>query len=212
MCRALLLVLVGGLLTSSAAHPQEKETPPRISPFLDSDLADWEGLVKEHWRYEDGALVGTTYPRGVTFNTFLCSKKKYRDFELSFKVRLEGGVGNSGVQIRSKVADRKTFAVSGPQCDIGESYWGNLHGERFGGLMRAARPEAQKVVKAKDFNDYHIKVVGKHVTIKLAGVTAVDDDFAKMPEEGIIAFQLHSGGPIEVTFKDIRFKALRLKK
>ena len=178
--------------------------------FNGKDLTGWEGLT-EYWSVKDGAIVGRT-EKDPGFNTFLCSKKKYGDFELSFKVRLEGGVGNSGVQIRSKVAERKTFAVSGPQCDIGESYWGNLHGERFGGLVRAARPEAQKAVKAKDFNDYHIKVVGKHVTIKLAGVTAVDDDFAKMPEEGIIAFQLHSGGPIEVTFKDIRFKALRLKK
>jgi hypothetical protein len=212
MCRALLLALAGWLLTVNIARPQEEKATPGTSPFMDRALTDWEGLVKEHWRYEGGVLVGTTYPKGLKFNTFLCSKKKYRDFELSFKVRLKDGVGNSGVQVRSKVADRKTFAVSGPQCDIGESYWGNLHGELFGGLMKAARPEAQKAVKEKDFNDYHIKVVGKHVTITLNGVTAVDDEFARLPEEGIIAFQLHAGSPIEVTFKDIRFKQLPVKK
>ena len=39
-------------------------------------------------------------------------------------------------------------------------------------------------------------------------VTAVDDDFPKMPEEGIIAWQLHGGQAMEVTFKDIEFKEL----
>ena len=46
-------------------------------------------------------------PKDPGFNTFLCSKKKYKDFELSFKVRLKDGKGNSGVQIRSKVFDPK---------------------------------------------------------------------------------------------------------
>jgi dienelactone hydrolase len=36
----------------------------------------------------------------------------------------------------------------------------------------------------------------------------VDDDFAKMPEDGIIAWQLHAGGPMEVTFRNIQFTNL----
>ena len=206
MRRTLLLFLALFLIPVGQVRPEGKDTP-----FIDKDLSNWEGLISEYWSYKEGELVGSS-PKGLKFNTFLCSKKKYKDFEMKFKVRLKDGVGNSGVQVRSKVADRKTFAVSGPQCDVGESYWGNLHGELFGGLMKAARPEAQKAVKEKDFNDYHIKVVGKHVTITLNGVTAVDDEFARLPEEGIIAFQLHAGSPIEVTFKDIRFKQLPVKK
>ena len=50
--------------------------------------------------------------------------------------------------------------------------------------------------------------VGKHVTIKLNGETTVDGDFAKAPDTGIIALQLHSGGPMEVIFKNIQFKEL----
>ena len=64
------------------------------------------------------------------------------------------------------------------------------------------------MLKKDDFNDYYIKCVGKHVTIKLNGETTVDDDFAKMPDEGIIAWQLHAGKPMEVTFKNIEFKEL----
>ena len=79
-------------------------------------------------------------------------------------------------------------------------------------MMKASPPEVvKKVLKEKDFNDYYIKCVGKHVTIKLNGETTVDDDFPKMPESGIIAFQLHAGGSMEVVFRNIEFKDLSKK-
>ena len=125
---------------------------------------------------------------------------------------MKDGIGNSGVQIRSKVLDTKQFTVGGPQCDIGKGYWGSLYGEHFGGMMKAANPKTiEKVVKEKDFNDYSIKCVGKHVTIMINNVTTVDADFPKMPEEGIVALQLHAGGPMEVTFRNIRFTDLSKK-
>jgi len=130
---------------------------------------------------------------------------------VSFQVKLTGTgwSGNSGVQIRSEVADQEHLAVKGPQCDMGDIYWGSLYGERFGGMMKQAPKElVEKVLKKDDFNDYSIKVVGKHVTIKLNGETTVNDDFDKLPAEGIIALQLHQGKPMEVTFKDFKFKNL----
>jgi len=184
--------------------------------FNGKDLEGWEGL-SQYWSVKDGAIVGSTFPKGGSFNTFLCSKNKYTDFELQFKVRLrgQGWDGNSGVQIRSKIPDspkdREQFAVEGPQCDMGQVYWGSLYGERFGGMMKAAPKEVVlRALKKDDFNDYYIKCVGKHVTIKLNGETTVDDDFAKLPETGIIAWQLHANKqPMEVIFKDIKFKDLK---
>jgi hypothetical protein len=181
--------------------------PLTAGDFLSPD--NWEGL-KQYWHLDGNTLVGNSGEKGLTFNTFLCSKTKYKNFELSFKVRLKDGKGNSGVQIRSKVHDPAKFAVTGPQADIGEGWWGSLYGENFGGMMKAAdRTQISSVLKPKDFNDYSIKVIGKHVTIRINGVTAVDQEFEKMPEEGIIAFQLHAGGPMEVTFKDIQFRELK---
>src|SRR4051812_26273144 len=179
------------------------------SGFVPRDFEGWEGLIKEYWSVnKEGDLVGYT-EKDPGFNTFLCSTKKYKDFEMSFKVRLKDGVGNSGIQVRSKLADKKRFAVHGPQCDIGAGYWGSLYGEGFGGMMKQAPKDSQKAVKAKDFNDYYIKCVGKKVTIRINGETTVDEEFKKMPEEGIIAFQLHAGfKSMEVTFKDIVFKDL----
>ena len=183
----------------------------KANGFLTEDLSGWEGLIKEYWSYKDGALVGYA-PTDPGYNTFLCSKKTYKDSELTFKVRLKDGGGNSGVQVRSEIFDREKFAVKGPQCDIGAGYWGSLYGELFGGMMKQSpKDRMEKVLKKDDFNDYHIRCVGKKVTIRLNGETMVDEEFAEMPESGIIAFQLHAGGPMEVTFKNIQFKDLRKK-
>src|SRR5437870_5359032 len=83
------------VLPAVAVRSAEDDTPEF---FNGKDLDNYEGL-KQYWTLKDGALVGAT-PNGLEHNTFLCTKKKYRDFELSFKVRLKDGTGNSGVQIR----------------------------------------------------------------------------------------------------------------
>ena len=190
--------------------------------FLGKDLAGWEGLIEPYWSFKANALIGAA-PQGLKFNTFLCSKKKYGDFELKFQVWLIGKNANSGVQIRSAIFDPKTFAVMGPQCDMGQVYWASLYGEHFGGqpdknglprggMMKQAPPEVVKAaLKETEFNDYHIKAVGKHVTIKLNGQTTVDDDFPTMPDEGIIAWQIHSGPPMVVIFRNIEFTDLSKK-
>jgi putative heme-binding domain-containing protein len=203
------------LLAFSAAQAQEAKRDTRQAKdtsrsfFNGKDLTGWEGLP-QFWHVHDRALVGSYTDRALKHNTFLCSKKTYRDFELKFQIRLKGGAGNSGVQIRSRILDPQKYTVAGPQADIGQSYWGSLYGENFGGMMKQS-PSAlvKQVVKQDDFNDYHIKCVGKHVTIKINGQTMVDDDFAKLPDEGIIAWQLHTGFPsMEVTFKNIEFANL----
>jgi hypothetical protein len=204
----LALACTTALLRTDAPRAADGESKTDSGFFNGKDLEGWEGLTK-YWSVKDGAIVGYT-EEDPKFNTFLCSKKKYGDFELKFKVRLKNGVGNSGVQIRSTLVDPKKFVVGGPQCDMGQGYWGSLYGERFGGMMKQSPPDlVKKSVKANDFNDYYVKCVGKHVTIKVNEETMVDGDFPKMPNEGIIAWQLHAGfKSMEVTFKDIHFTDL----
>jgi hypothetical protein len=198
-----LLALLG-LGTISSTRAEEK------GDFLKAD--DWEGLT-QYWKVDGTTLVGSSGKEGLKFNTFLCSKKKYKNFELKFSVRLKDGVGNSGVQIRSKMHKIEEFAVAGPQCDIGAQYWGSLYGEHFGGMMKEApRAKVEEKLKKNDFNEYHIKAIGNHVTISVNGVVSVDEKFDKLPEEGMIAFQLHAGPAMEVTFRDIEFKDLTTPK
>lgn len=204
-CAALVLIL------GSAAHAGDDTK----SFFNGKNLDGWQGLEK-FWKVEDGAIVGHT-EQNVPFNTFLCSEKKYRDFELSFQVQVVDEKGrsgvqsrNSGVQIRSAIFNKEKLAVKGPQCDMGGVYWGSLYGEHFGGMMKAADPAVvQKALKKEGFNDYSIRCVGKHVTIKLNGQTTVDGDFPTLPESGIIAWQLHAGGPLTITYRNIQFRELK---
>jgi hypothetical protein len=214
----LALVLPAALRGDSAVKSDDKAA--KGSQFFNGkNLDGWEG-VKEYWSVKDGAIVGYT-PKDPGYNNFLCSKKKYGDFELTFKVRLKDGIGNSGVQFRSKLLNPEKYIVGGPQADIGQGFWGSLYGEQFGGMMKQSPSDVvKKVIKQDDFNDYSIRCVGKHVTIKINGETMVDQDFDKewaakgenrqeLPDEGIIALQLHAGfDSMEVTYKDIKFTEL----
>src|SRR5262245_1987694 len=204
MRHVLVCALIAVGLTLSVAHAGEKN-----ALFNGKNLDGFEGLIDQFWSVKDGAIVGLTPKEGLKFNTFLCSKNKYKDFEMSFQVKMTK-TGNSGVQIRSKIINKEKYAVGGPQCDMGGQFWGSLYGEQFGGMMKAADAKLVKeLVKLDDFNDYAIRVVGKKCTIKLNGKATVDEEFAKMPEDGIIAFQLHAGAQMEVIFRNIQFKELK---
>ena len=179
--------------------------------------SNWEGL-SQYWKIDGTSVVGET-TEDPKFNTFFCTKEKYGDFEMSFKVQLRDGVGNSGVQIRSEVFDAKQFKVRGPQVDIGKGYWGSLYGEGVGGMMKASDPKKiAAAVKEAEFNSYSIVAKGTRITVKVNAETMVDEDFATLPgkdakpapADGIIAFQIHGGYPkMKVEFKDIVFKKLK---
>src|SRR5260221_13730623 len=97
--RTLLFAL---LLLAAAALAARADEPK--SDFLSPD--NWEGLM-EYWKIDGTTITGQAPQEGVPFNTFLCTKKKYKDFKLSFQIRLKDGGGNSGVQIRSHIHDMK---------------------------------------------------------------------------------------------------------
>jgi len=181
------------------------------------DPANWEGRT-DLWKIENGSIIGET-KEDPKYNTFLCSKKKYGDFEFACKLQLRDGVGNSGIQVRSTLADPAKFVVHGPQVDVGKGYWGSLYGEGVGGMMKASDPKLiAKAVRETEFNDYHVLVKGTHYTIKVNGETMVDQDFPTLPgkdakpapADGIIAFQIHAGYPkMRIEFRDIRFTELK---
>jgi hypothetical protein len=183
--------------------------------FLKPD--NWEGRT-DLWTLDSKArsIVGET-KEDPKYNTFFCTKKKYGDFELSCKILLRDGVGNSGIQIRSEVFDQAKFRVKGPQVDVGAGYFGSLYGEGVGGMMKASGDKV-KVAKLKEVNDYHITAKGNHITIQMNGETIVDAEFPATPDkkpmnaEGIIAMQIHAGYPkMRVEFTDIKFTDLSKK-
>jgi hypothetical protein len=71
--------------------------------------------------------------------------------------------------------------------------------------------ELQKAVKKDGWNEYVITADGDHITQELNGVKTVEFVDAKGAKDGIIALQMHAGGPMEVQFKDIKIKKLDKK-
>ena len=88
-----------------ADEPKKTTDEAATKDFFDGKTLDgWEGLPG-FWSVKDGAIVGAYADKSLKENTFLWSKKTYKDFELHFKIRLKDGMGNSGVQIRSEIED-----------------------------------------------------------------------------------------------------------
>jgi hypothetical protein len=61
-------------------------------------------------------------------------------------------------------------------------------------------------VKVDDWNDYEILAEGSRVKTWINGKLCVDLDDPKISRRGIFAFQIHSGGAMEVRFKDLRLE------
>ncbi|HEY3968736.1 MAG TPA: family 16 glycoside hydrolase [Planctomycetaceae bacterium] len=190
--------------------PPEKprnDAPAGDRPLFATDLAGWNGLPG-FWNVTQGVLSGSSRGKPLAHNSFLCSPQKYRDFELEYQVRLVGDAGNTGVQIRSHVIDADKWIVGGPQVDAGGMYWGSLYGEQMTGMMKEAPPHALATVRKDDFNDFVVRCEGRHVTIRMNGVTTVDDDFPTMADAGIIAFQIHGGPEMEAQFRKVVLREL----
>ena len=199
-----------GKAATPPSRPREEpapQAPPSNSLFHGSDLTGWEGLPG-YWQVRDGALVGAPVDDSQT-KAFLCSKRAYRDFELSFNVRRKNGVGRSGLQFRSQLADLRKFVVVGPKVEIGPAEGDYPPGTVF--LEPAGfpcyppnRPRIAALWKESGFNHLRVKCVGNRVQVDINGVSAIDVEYRDIPDNGIIAWQLHGNtAPEEVTLKDV---------
>ena len=201
-----VLLLAGGAVAGEAAVAAEEGFVPL---FNGKDLTGWEGYEKL-WIVEDGTLIGRS--AGIRHNDFLATTKSYGDFVLRLQVRLVKDKGNSGVQFHSKRVPN-SHEVSGYQADIGKGWWGSLYDEsrRNRILVRADGAKLKKALKPGDWNEYEISAIGDKITLSINGTKLVDytETDPKIARTGIIAPQVHSGGPLEIQFKNIRIKEIK---
>jgi hypothetical protein len=180
-------------------------------PLFDGrTLEGWEGDLKL-WKAENGMIVGDS--PGIRHNEFLATRKRYSDFELRLEFKLRGGSGNSGIQFRSRRVP-ESHEVSGYQADIGEKYWGCLYDEsRRKKVLAQAPAELQAALKMDDWNRYTIRAVGNRITLYLNGLKTVEytESDETIAQSGIIALQVHSGGPLRVEFRNLRIRELGRK-
>jgi formylglycine-generating enzyme required for sulfatase activity len=183
--------------------------PGWVQLFIGKDLTGWDYLPK-YWRVGGDSVTGSTYGKPINFWTNLASKRKFKDFEARFKVRLkvEDYLGRSGLFIRSNLQEGGQINVLGAKLYFGPARWGGLWRETVGAVTFPPPQSLERVVDPKDFNNYYVKCVGKHVTIRVNGVTTVDQELPWLQDDGIIAWQLNPGKPIELAIKDFWIREL----
>ena len=211
-------ILLASLFAFSIAHADP------VPLFDGKSFTGWEGDIGTVWRIEDGALVAGSLEKKQEKNNFLATTKKYGDFELTLKWKLEGTEGfvNGGVQFRT-VRIPNHHEVSGYQADLGKGYDGALYDESRRKKM-LAQPSPEVLAKAQrplgEWNDYRIRAEGNRIQIWLNGVQTVDytetqgvvlQDGKSMVIEptGIIAVQIHGGATSIVQYKDLMIEELK---
>jgi arylsulfatase A len=184
------------------------------APLFDgATFAGWEGDTDSVWRIEAGQIVGGSLDRKQAKNDFLCTTKRYSDFDLRLKIKLSGtnGFVNSGIQFRSeRVAG--SHEVIGYQADFGHGHDGALYDEsrrkRF--LVRPADEVLQSVSQPGQWHDYRIRAEGDHIQLWVNGIQTVDytETEPGLPKAGVIALQIHGNATAEVRFKDLEIQEL----
>jgi len=194
----------------------ETQFGPWVRLFDGQSMSEWEG-DESYFRVEDGCIVAGTLEKKIPHNQFLCTKKRYTDFELTLEAKLVGEGDNAGVQFRSKrIPD--TTEVSGYQADAGSAWnrsvWGALYDESRRRKMLAEPPAelGEKLVRVGDWNELRVLCEGNTIRIFVNGkqtVHYVEED-PSIPREGVFALQIHSGPPSEAWYRNIRVRERKM--
>ncbi len=231
----MMMRITSGLIAACTfAIPLSAGSDDKIrSLFNGKDLSGWDGNPA-YWSVRDGAITGENPKEGGTpQNTFLIWRGGVlRDFDLRAKWKITGAGGNSGIQFRSKeLPEAGKWVVGGYQADLDtdNQYTGIGYEERGRSIFAQpgervvlsanAKPKVMETfgdpakirarVRTGKWNDYRIEARGNRVVEHLNGersVEWVDEDPNLRALEGILAFQLHSGPPMVVQFKEIRLR------
>ncbi|MEZ6121720.1 MAG: DUF1080 domain-containing protein [Planctomycetaceae bacterium] len=207
-------ILVAVLLVSSSVSVADDAG--FVNLFNGRDLNGWhQRNGTATYRVEDGAIVGKTSEGSP--NSFLCSDKRYGDFELTFDVKVDTAL-NSGVQIRSQsVGDTPEGRVNGPQVEISlDGMAGYVYGESAGGWMTPdADRKAHQHFEDGEWNAYRIVAKGDHIQTWINGHRISDlthEERYKSHPNGFIGLQVHGigagQGPFEVRWKNLKLKDL----
>ncbi len=168
--------------------------------FNGKNLTNWRGNEKL-WSVDGNEIVGKT--TGLSKNEFLVSEYSVGDFHLKLEVKLVANAGNSGIQFRSEQTEK---GMLGYQADVGPGWWGKLYEEEGRALLWDKSGESH--VKSGEWNHYEVRAQGSKIQTWINGQLCVDLDDPKGAKRGIMALQLHSGGPTEVRFRNVEMKVL----
>ena len=211
--KTVLTIILGIFFLNDVAHSQRESTDDWQSLFNGNDLSDFQilnGQVK--FELKNGEIIG--YSKYGQRNSFLTTKKTYRDFILEFEVNIENGL-NSGVQFRSlSFPEYADGAVHGYQCEIETSprkWAGGIYDEsRRGWIYPLSRnKKGQNAFKPGGWNHYRIEAIGNILRTYVNGIQCanlVDD----LTAEGFIGLQVHSIQDKNLEGTKVRWRNLRI--
>ena len=222
-------------LASLAGRPEK--TPEGFAPYFTGkpgDLANWKGVttekgfdnpkvraaagaqeraemqkiadraMREHWSVRDGSLFFDGFKGGYS----LATVRDWGDFEMWADWRLMSVTGDSGVYLRGS-----------PQVQIWDAHnqWKIGSGGLYNNKKNPSRATSIADRLIGDWNRFYIRMKGDKVTVRLNGVTVVDnvtlenywDRSIPIFPEGQIELQCH-GDPIE--WRNIFIRPLVQKK
>lgn len=199
------LVLAGLLIDDSQAAG--------VPLFDGKTFAGWEGDTDTVWRIENGEIVAGSLEKKQLKNDFLCTTKRYGNFELRLKIKLTGTEGfvNSGIQFRSERMPG-SHEVVGYQADFGHGYDGALYDEsrRKRMLAQPDKKVLEQISHPGEWHDYRIRAEGARVQLWVNGIQTIDytESELGLPADGVIALQIHGNAVAEVRFKDLTIEEL----
>jgi len=192
--RNFLIATVISLMTLSNTYAQ------KFSLFNEKNLDGWKIYGTEKWYVDEGLLIcesGEDKEYG-----YLGTEKNYKNFILTLEFKQESN-GNSGVFIRSTIDGVK---VKGWQVEVAPQgkHTGGVYESYGRGWLIKPDSENEKVLKEGDWNKLKIKVKGSELTSWLNGTKMAYIDDEKIGKgEGGIALQIHSGGDVKVSWRNI---------
>lgn len=236
---AMLMTLHAGICwgetpdEGSRSETRSKDEAGFVELFDGKTLEGWKTADPSWWTVEDGAITGTvTEEKPCRKNQYLFSTVgEMKDFELKLVHRITSKQNiNCGFQFRSehyKDADCKGYQIDNNLPNMIRIYdeFGRHtlahRGERTvfdesGTRNVTAIPEAkgEPWFDLTEWHEYHLICRGSKITLKVNGRLlgeVIDNDPNHQDLAGLLAMQLHSGPPMKVQFKDIRWKPLEAK-
>ncbi len=192
------------------------------SLFNGHDFSGWEGPL-DYFHIEKDAIVGGHLDREIPENFFVCTEKRFQNFDLKLQAKLVGEGANAGIQFRTKripndnevigyQADMGTVDEDMPPVMAGDLIWGSIYDEsrRNKFIAWADQQLIKKVFKPGDWNDYRIRCQGNHIEIWLNGAKTIDyfEEDPDIEDSGIICLQIHSGPPCQAWYRNIAIEPL----
>ena len=163
--------------------------------FNGKDLAGWDGEM-DLWKVENGEIVGR--PTGL--------KKTPSCVAIAVRLQAPQGEADPARRIAHPVPQLAAEGgEGGPQADIGRGGGGARSTRR---RLRPASPRrGREVRQGRGVERLRRRGEGTAGQDLINGNLATDYTDEKLARRGVVGLQMHSGGPMEIRFKDVNWKS-----